>query len=314
MAAGWSPADVVGQTLDVRVVPDSMGVGGQIVYTVEARLPKAARTVGEPRTLLDDFEVIQVKRYEPTREDQLRIEKTEYLLTAFVVDTFEIEGPSVQYAMEGDTLQLTGPARRVRVVSILDTTASDIRPEKPLIRARINWWLVGFLVISLLVVVGLMIVYGLRQYRQWRDRRFRRILHEPTIVKTPEEVALESLEHLRARRLEEHGYFKEFHVEISNIIRFFIEKKFRIKALEMPTSELMAECRRAGILEDNFLSLLRRFLELCDLVKFAKHPSSPGECRDVYDDAVNLVKLSIASSAMIRFDDTGAYRKPVKQR
>lgn len=313
LVLGVASSGLVGQSMDVHLNADTLGVGGQITYSVETRLPKQGRLIGEPRTDFHDFEVLQIKRHESVVRDDRRIEKTDYVLTTFRIDTFVIAPPSVSYVLNNDTLSLRGSSKTIRVVSILDTTAVDIKPEKDLWRARINWWLVGFLVLSILTVIGLIIYYAIRQYRMWRDRKLREATRRPVFVKTPEEIALENLEHLRARRLDEDGYFKEFHIEVSNIIRLFIEQKYRIQALEMPTSELLAECRQARIMEDNFLSLLRRFLELCDLVKFAKHPSSVGECRDLYEDAVNLVKLSIANSAMIRFDDTASFRRAIRQ-
>lgn len=313
LALGVVSSGLVGQSMDVRLDTDTLGVGGQITYSIETRLPKQGRLIGEPRTDFHDFEVLQIKRYESVVRDERRLEKTEYVLTTFRVDTFVIAPPSVIYVLNNDTLSLKGSSKTVRVVSILDTTAADIKPEKDLWRARINWWLVGFLAVSILTVIGLMVFYAIRHYRLWRDRKLREATRRPVLVKTPEEIALESLEHLRAQRLDEEGYFKQFHIEVSNIIRLFIEQKYRFQALEMPTSELLAECRHARVMEDNFLSLLRRFLELCDLVKFAKHPSSVGECHDLYEDAINLVKLSIANSAMIKFDDTASFRRAIRQ-
>ncbi|MBL7961642.1 hypothetical protein JNL27_15520, partial [bacterium] len=109
-------------------------------------------------------------------------------------------------------------------------------------------------------------------------------------IRSPEEIALEALDKLKEKGLAEKGEFKQFHVEISDIIRGYIENKFRIPALESTTSELIAEFRKKRAMEENFITLLRRFLEVCDLVKFAKYKPSNEECMEVFNEAHNLVK------------------------
>ena len=108
--------------------------------------------------------------------------------------------------------------------------------------------------------------------------------------RTPEEWALDQLDRLKDRQLIENDEFKEFHIEASNIIRLYLEKKFSILALESTTSELIVELRRRKSAEDNYVMLLRRFLEVCDLVKFAKYRPSSRECFDVLNDAYGMIK------------------------
>jgi hypothetical protein len=144
----------------------------------------------------------------------------------------------------------------------------------------------------------LLVVGGLLYFVAWYVRRRRALIRRaenlrPLVVQSPEELAREELEALRARRLPETGRIKEFHVDVSMIIRQYIERRSGIKALEMPTSDLVAACRHTARLDENYISMMRRFLEVCDLVKFAKYPSSPGECDEVMEHAFNLLVLGM---------------------
>ncbi len=67
----------------------------------------------------------------------------------------------------------------------------------------------------------------------------------------------------------EQGEIKAYHVEVSEIIRRYIEGRYRVDALEMATYEVLQGLEDGGVTlctRDQF----DRFLRDCDLVKFAK--------------------------------------------
>lgn len=62
---------------------------------------------------------------------------------------------------------------------------------------------------------------------------------------------------------------KEYHIAASDILRTYVEARFRVEALEMTTREVLDGLSRVGA-DGSFRVGLRNFLEQCDLVKFAK--------------------------------------------
>jgi hypothetical protein len=85
----------------------------------------------------------------------------------------------------------------------------------------------------------------------------------------PHEVALEALAELQASPMLERGQVKEYHILVSDILRTYVEGHFRVHALEMTTGEVLGGLDEVGV-EDQTRADFKRFLESCDLVKFAK--------------------------------------------
>ena len=82
-------------------------------------------------------------------------------------------------------------------------------------------------------------------------------------------IAIEKLESLNAKKLWQAGKYKEYHSELSEIIREYIEKRFHLNALESTSEEIMQNLRTtlpSAELKDK----LRQLLLLSDLAKFAK--------------------------------------------
>jgi hypothetical protein len=94
----------------------------------------------------------------------------------------------------------------------------------------------------------------------------------------PHEVAHAALDRLEASTLLERGEVKAFHIEVSLIVRAYIEARFGIDALEMTTREVMVELG-AGPADPAALGDCGRFLVACDLVKFAKRRPADAESR-----------------------------------
>jgi hypothetical protein len=89
------------------------------------------------------------------------------------------------------------------------------------------------------------------------------------LPRPPHEVALEALAALEASPLLERGQVKEYHIAASDILRTYVEGRFRVEALEMTTREVLEGLAKIGA-DAPFRVGLRTFLEACDLVKFAK--------------------------------------------
>ncbi|MDD3859651.1 MAG: hypothetical protein PHW83_05590, partial [Bacteroidales bacterium] len=88
--------------------------------------------------------------------------------------------------------------------------------------------------------------------------------------------ALEKLEQIRKEKIWSHGKIKEFHVQITDVIREYIENRFDIYAIEMTTSEILEAINNTNCNETN-KQKLQQILELADAVKFAKYQSLQNE-------------------------------------
>jgi hypothetical protein len=100
-------------------------------------------------------------------------------------------------------------------------------------------------------------------YWAWRWRRGREAR-----VLLPHETALQRLEELGA--LMQPGRAREFSIAVSDIVRLYIEQRFKVTATRRTTEEFLRD-----LLDNSDTALIRhqgllgQFLQQCDFVKFA---------------------------------------------
>lgn len=92
--------------------------------------------------------------------------------------------------------------------------------------------------------------------------------------KAAHEIALEALRAIAGEKLVEHGRIKEFYEKLSACLRQYIENRFRLRAPEQTTEEFLEQLKSSDALKLEHKQELQKFLEHCDLVKFARYQPS----------------------------------------
>jgi hypothetical protein len=149
-----------------------------------------------------------------------------------------------------------------------------------------TWWdkLLPYLGIAAAVLVALLII-GLIVI--WIRRR----PGPPPL--TPTELALRDLEALRhnARTIEPY----QFSVAVSDVLRTFIgHAKFQLPATKQTSPEFLAAIAHSTGFTDADRSLLARFLEKCDMIKFARLQATSADNTDLVESALNFVRGEMA--------------------
>ena len=85
----------------------------------------------------------------------------------------------------------------------------------------------------------------------------------------PHEQALESLRKLERKRHWQQGRVKQYYIELSEIVRQYIEDGFKLPALESTTDEILEDLRKQDV-RGKLRQKLSNVLSIADLVKFAK--------------------------------------------
>jgi len=141
------------------------------------------------------------------------------------------------------------------------------------------WWYVG----------GGLAGLALFAFLYWRYARRKPARTETQAPPQPHEIALEALERLLAGDDLAQRRYKRFYGAVSDILRRYIEDRFGLRAPERTTEEFLEELRGSQTFEPDQQDLLRRFLQHCDLVKFAKLEPTSGEI----DETVALCRRFI---------------------
>lgn len=110
---------------------------------------------------------------------------------------------------------------------------------------------------------------------------------------SPRERALEELRTLLQKDLIGRNKVKEFYLELTMIVRRFIERGYRIKAPEQTTEEFLKSAEEDNRFEPAILEKLRKFLQSADLVKFAGFQPD----RETTDSAVGCARDFISTDS-----------------
>ena len=111
----------------------------------------------------------------------------------------------------------------------------------------------------------------------------KRLLRESETHIPAEVIAFNRLSELEQKKLWETGKINEYHTELSEIIRRYLEGRFKFIALELTTDEILNELKSA--INNDVFKKLQKILERADLAKFAKNQPT---------DLQNLESMSLA--------------------
>ena len=158
----------------------------------------------------------------------------------------------------------------------------DIRDIKPPVDLPADFLFTTFWEILFLAGIFILIRFFLRRLKQPRKKI--------VPAKSPWEVALERLNSLRKQNLPQQGQVKEYYTQLSDIVRRYIEDRFRIRAPEMTTQEFLEYLKNSEDLTPEHKGFLKDFLNSCDMVKFAKYGPSLAETEESFRFALKLIE------------------------
>ncbi|MDX1393042.1 MAG: hypothetical protein R3195_01580 [Gemmatimonadota bacterium] len=258
----------------------------------------AGQTVVWPDSLdIGPFEVLSFSAGPPRRDGDRAVSTATLTVTAFELG--ELDLPPIELTLRdtgGEETTVSTDPFAVGVVSVGLDEGADIRDVKGP-RGIARDWLALWPWALLAAILGALAWRALSR----RGRGGRQVEVREVQVRAPGEIALEELDRLEAGPLLERGEVKEFHIEISAIVRTYIERRFGVEALEMTTGELLDALERPvdrdrGVgrppdaVPDALRDELRVFLVRCDLVKFAKRRPSADESRELFPSARRFVR------------------------
>ncbi|MBP6573990.1 MAG: hypothetical protein KA230_06060, partial [Flavobacteriales bacterium] len=87
---------------------------------------------------------------------------------------------------------------------------------------------------------------------------------------------LSGLDDIEGKRLWQQGLHKQYHSEVTDLLRGYIEERFGAPALEKTTDELLQELKLSSMRHEH-REQLGNILRLADFVKFAKLTPAPAE-------------------------------------
>ena len=217
---------------------------------------------------LGQFEIRDYLVHDTRESGTFVQDSVDYVITTFDTGSYVIP-PLHILIVTGDSTKdtLSTDPIVIRVESVMKGEAKDIRDIKGPLSIAKDWY-AYYLYGGIAFAVLLFSACGYWLYKRWKAGLPILPVREETI-RPAHETAIEALDKLVESSLLGDGEVKEYHIKISDIIREYIDGRYFIIAPEMTTDQLMDEICRTDIPEGTREDL-GKFLQDCDLVKFAK--------------------------------------------
>jgi len=207
-----------------------------------------------------------------TRSETAAIIEQEYIVDAIRPGVYFL--PAQQMRIDGaETLSVPALALNVRDLSEDELALAQEFDELPLPAALADEPAVPAWAWAALGAFALALAAGL--YWLWSRKR-----HAPAPPPVPAwEAALRRLKELESRKLPEQGQYERYYVDLTDILRYYIDYRFQIGAPEQTTPEFMESAKQSGKFSDEQQDTLFQLMRHCDIVKFAARKPDMSEMR-----------------------------------
>ena len=292
------------QTITAKAAVDSTLylVGDYIHYSLRIDYDKNIKIIQPSiQDSLKGVEILKIENPEYSINGDKKTAEFKYLLSCYDSTDVTIPPVNIYYRAGKDTLNNAGidtsdatlkfvqsnPVNfSVRLVNV--DLKKDIKDVKDPLKIPLDWK--AILIWVLIGIILLMVLYYL--YKKYFKKKDGKIEEKKIIKLPPHVIALNSLNELKEKKLWQGGKIKEYHSEITEIIRRYFEGRFSLLALELTTSETLLHLKTRKDAKD-ILETTFDFLSNADLVKFAKFSPIESVNEEMMKQAVEIVELTI---------------------
>ncbi len=242
------------------------------------------------KMLIEGIEIVDKTLVDTAKLKDGRVQLNQYLtITSFKDSLFYI--PPVPFLVDGDTV-FASEGLSLNVVQPFELDSTEVIADiKPIYKAPIWWW--GIIRWVLLAIgLGLLGWLAYYLYNKYKRKSLGINTIEPVELRPADEVALEKLDIIKQEKIWQQGQNKEYHTQLTDVLREYIQRRFNIVTFERTSDEVLNDLRsnqRDEIEQPLFLKLKTLF-QTSDLVKFAKWQTTPAENEGLLSDAYQFVK------------------------
>jgi hypothetical protein len=272
--------------LDARQIT----VGDQAHLFLEVQHNPASGRLEWP-TILDSFdhlEVTQKDKIDTLNNGKTTTFRQRIIITGFDSGIFRV--PAFHFMVvpsTGTPTDLVSDSFMLTVQTVAVDTTKGFKPIKTILIVESSWmdyiwYIVGGGVLASILIFGLIYYFKNRKPR-------------PSKPKAPIEPLndrmLRLLNELDAKQLWQKDMIKEYYIELTDIVRSYIEERFSTPALELTSDELLFKVERHRELQP-YYETLSVLLNTADLAKFAKSKPLPQEHMDAMENAKKFITTS----------------------
>ena len=283
-----------GQNVNVTSSFDStrIYIGDQIKFTITVDKPSDIRLMLPvfKDTLTKNIEIISGPQTDSSKTSDGRIRIIQkYVITSFDSGLYRVkpifaeiksaDGLKRFYsdysALEVMRVKIAPPDTPAKIFDIIEpyrapVTAGEVLP---------------YLLIAILI--GAIIWFAVRYFRKHKK------ITEGEVTYIPPDpahvIAFRELERLKNEELWQKGDMKKYYTRLTEIMRQYLENRFRVYSLELTTAETLDALVKTGFKKDGAYNELKSVLTGADLVKFAKYKPVAEENESHFQTSWNFV-------------------------
>ena len=276
--------------LFVSTDTSSAAIGDLIKFRIQTKFLRDNYLV-VPQTQFS--EPLEVRQLEPLYNENGKITGIDYILSVWDTGAVVIPAIAVNVFKPDSTLDfvVNTDSLEINVVSMVAKTGSQsMRPIKGPVPVSRRWPMTTIILVLLLagILYGLYVIYGKRMPTEHIE------VETVQSSKPADEMALEKLNHLKGSKYLQRGEIKEFYVQLSYILREYVENSVYIKTLEMTTEEIK-QYRSAIPFDRDQLGIWMDILHRADLSKYAKSDPEKLICHEDLAAGKTFVKNTVPS-------------------
>jgi hypothetical protein len=289
--------NIAAQEVKVSATTDSLEyvIGDYIDYSIKLEFPKSYNVViPMVKDSISNLVFIKNGKIDSREEGNSIFETRHFIFSKY--DSSDVTIPSfyIPYTIDGGEPQFAfvNPVDIVvRTIEVVQE--ADIQDVKDPKRIPLDWILISIIV---LLIIGLLVgaYFG---YKYYMEKKSGKVIEKVEIVIPPFEKAITKLKELEEKKLWQEGLVKEYHSEVTGIVRDYFEDRFDFNSLEMTTKETIENLKSKEV-NEKVIVTTEEFLVNADMVKFAKFQPMPTVNEAMMEEAYSIVnETNIENSA-----------------
>jgi len=285
---------LAGQNIRVQLYPDSILIGQRATVSIQWDLPSGSEGLWPPinDSLARNVEVVHFGSIDTVEAGNNLLSIRQKLeITSFESGFHAIPPLIFTLVTNGDSLQIESEPLLLQVLGVEVPQEASPYDIKPILRMPVGLAEVLRILIPALLLAGAITLVILWLKKVLKKKPTRESIWENAEI--PAHIAaISSLEELKSKNLWQNGKHKQYHSELTFILRMYLEKRFGLHALEMTSGEIISQFP-VYTNEEGLLPAISAILETGDLVKFAKYLPGDHENEDCMARALDFVWRTI---------------------
>jgi len=289
-------------TVDAKIDSTVIVIGSQTALTFQINQQPGQKVISPlfSDTIIGALEIVERPKADTTKADNGNILiKQRYIVTSFNDSLLYI--PPYPFVLNGDTVWTKSLSLKVVQPFQIDTASNQIADIKPVMDPPFNWkavWRIA-LIVLLILLIAVLIYILIRRLIQ-KKPIFDNAEPEPELP--PHVIAIAALDKIKNEKAWQQNRIKQYHTDITDVLRVYIEKVYDVPCMEMTSEEIIANLNHLKFENKTVYSALIQILKLADLVKFAKWDAAPDEHELSLSNAYLFINETIIDEQPLKND------------